>query len=256
MKPMKIVKIVIWFTFIAGILLLVSFINAEHRKSTCKGIEITMDYQDGEPLITPEKIKSKLRPDTLIGKKLTGIDLAKIEKKVNSIPFLSRADAYTTITGNLNIKASQCRPLLRVYTSSNTSYYIDVNGDVIPVSPGYPSRVMIASGNVRIKYADTLNVLDFKEKSVLKDLYLLSDFIDHNLFLKAQIEQIYVNRQKEFELVPKVGKHLIVFGSIENMETKFEKLMNFYEEGLNKTGWNKYSIINLKFENQVVCTKR
>ena len=256
MKPMKILKIVIWFILIAGILVLVSFINVEHRKTTCKEIEINIDYNDGEPLITPGMIKSRLRPDTLIGKKLTDIDLVKIEKKINSIPLLSKADAYTTITGNLNIQARQCQPLLRVYTSTNQSYYIDLNGDVIPVSTGYPSRVMIASGNIRIKYADTLNVLNFKEKSILKDLYLLADFIDNDRFLKAQIEQIYVNRHQEFELVPKVGKHLIVFGSIENMEEKFEKLMKFYEEGLNKIGWSKYSVVNLKFDNQVVCTKR
>ena len=58
MKPMKILKIGIWFLLIAGILVLVSFINVEHRKTTCKEIEINIDYNDGEPLITPEMIKS------------------------------------------------------------------------------------------------------------------------------------------------------------------------------------------------------
>ena len=59
----------------------------------------------------------------------------------------------------------------------------------------------------------------------------------------------------DFELVPKVGNHKIVFGGIDNLESKFEKLMIFYKKGLSKTGWNEYSEINLKFKNQVVCTK-
>ncbi len=256
MKGMKIIKVFAWILLACGIIVLVGFINAEHRKTTCKDIEITIDYRGGEPLMTPEKIKSKIRPDTLLGKKLSEIDLIKIEKKINSIPLLSRADVYTTITGNLNIHARQCKPIVRVYTSSNQSYYFDQNGDVIPVGQSFPSRVLVANGNIRLKYSDTLNVLNFKEKNLLADIYRLAEFINNDKFLKAQIEQIYVNRYKEFELVPKVGKHLIILGSIDDMEKKFEKLMAFYEEGLNKTGWNKYRIVNLKFENQVVCTRK
>ena len=68
--------------------------------------------------------------------------------------------------------------------------------------------------------------------------------------MEAQIEQIAVNKLLEFELVPKVGNHKIVFGGIENLEGKFEKLMIFYKKGLSKTGWNEYSEINLKYKNQ------
>jgi cell division protein FtsQ len=48
-----------------------------------------------------------------------------------------------------------------------------------------------------------------------------------------------------------------VFGDAKDFEEKFEKLKTFYTEGLNKTdGWNKYSTINIKYKNQVVCTKK
>ena len=32
-------------------------------------------------------------------------------------------------------------------------------------------------------------------------------------------------------------------------------VMIFYQNGLNKVGWNIYSTINLEYKNQVVCTK-
>ena len=77
-------------------------------------------------------------------------------------------------------------------------------------------------------------------------------FIDRN----AQIEQLYVNKEFEIELIPRVGNHRIVVGDATDIKTKLDKLKVFYDKGLNKTGWNEYSVINLKFANQVVCKKR
>jgi len=74
--------------------------------------------------------------------------------------------------------------------------------------------------------------------------------------LKIQIEQIYVTKNREYEFVPKVGRHIIIFGGIENMNEKFKKLLVFYHQGINNAGWNTYKSINLKFENQVVCSKK
>ena len=91
---------------------------------------------------------------------------------------------------------------------------------------------------------------------MLDDIYQISKFIDQSEFWKAQIEQVYVDKDLEFVIIPKVGNHKIVFGGIENLAGKFEKLMIFYKQGLSKTGWNEYSEINLKYKNQVVCTKR
>jgi cell division protein FtsQ len=54
-----------------------------------------------------------------------------------------------------------------------------------------------------------------------------------------------------------VGNHKIIFGKAENIAEKFNKLKLFYTEGLNKSdSWRKYSIINLKYKNLVVCTKK
>jgi cell division protein FtsQ len=47
-----------------------------------------------------------------------------------------------------------------------------------------------------------------------------------------------------------------VFGTGDDIEIKFEKLMLFYKEGLSRVGWDKYSTINLKYKNQIVCTKK
>ena len=134
----------------------------------------------------------------------------------------------------------------------------------MPLSSKYSSHVLIANGNIiehyevnrtRVIYCDQENE-NWEKNHLMCDLYELSKFIYENDFWRAQIEQIYVNDEYEFELIPRVGAHIIYFGSIENYKTKFRNLRAFYVQGLNNLGWNEYEKISLKFENQVICTKR
>ncbi len=254
----KIINITVWIVIIAGLLVLVSFIEAEHKKITCKSLYILIDYKDGDPMITSEEVKKQiyLNFDTLIGKKYSEINSANIENLINEMDLVENAEVYTTLTGKMKISVVQRKPILRIINSSNQNFYLDKSGMVMPVSPGYPSRVLVANGSIKQKYSDTLKINVNDEKSVLAKLYKLSSYINNDEFLKAQIEQIYVTKNKEFELVPKVGRQIIIFGDIENMAEKFNKLIVFYHQGMNKTGWDKYKTINLKFENQVVCGKK
>ncbi len=42
----------------------------------------------------------------------------------------------------------------------------------------------------------------------------------------------------EVELVPRSGRHTILFGRIEQVERKFDKLLRFYRNGLQNIGWD------------------
>jgi len=81
-------------------------------------------------------------------------------------------------------------------------------------------------------------------------------YINGDRFWKAQIQQIYVNEEGEFELIPLVGAHVIVFGMFDRAGDKFAKLESFYRNGLNVKGWNSYDMINLKYEGQIVGTRK
>jgi len=56
--------------------------------------------------------------------------------------------------------------------------------------------------------------------------------------------------------VPRVGAHMIMLGSLENYRGKLHKLMVLYREGFSRVGWNQYEWINLKYKDQVICTKK
>ena len=93
--------------------------------------------------------------------------------------------------------------------------------------------------------------------SVLDDIYELAKYLASDSLMSGLITQAYVNEEREIELYPAVGNQKIIFGDATGIEDKFEKLKTFYKEGLNSiNNWNKYSTINLKYKNQVVCTKK
>jgi cell division protein FtsQ len=114
-------------------------------------------------------------------------------------------------------------------------------------------------GNVNISQAmlDGVSVLDTSIKnSILKDIYYLVDYIKNDSFWSAQIDQIYVDGNNEIDLIPRVGNHLIHLGTADNFAGKLRNLSEFYDKVLPAVGWNKYSVINLAFSDQIVCRRR
>lgn len=260
----RILNISMWIAVLTGILVLLSFVNAEKSKITCKSFDVVIDYQDSDPMISPEYIEEIVFADfdSLIGKRISEIDLLSIEKKVNEIPFIESAEVYASLFGNMKINAVQRKPILRVINSENKSYYIDFTGEAVPMPSGFSCRTIVASGHIKQGYNDITianteaTLKDGLNMELINDLHKLASYIYNDEFLNAQIEQIYVTKRKEFELIPKVGRQLILFGNIDNMEKKFDNLIAFYNTGMKNNGWSKYKTINLKFENQVVCAKK
>ena len=84
-----------------------------------------------------------------------------------------------------------------------------------------------------------------------------------------QIEQINVMPDLGIELVPRVGNHIVYIGQLpfykykqqrnklvyDFVIKKMDRLEKFYKYGLSQAGWNKYSYINLEFDNQIICKK-
>jgi cell division protein FtsQ len=68
--------------------------------------------------------------------------------------------------------------------------------------------------------------------------------------------QIYRSQKGEYELIPRVGAHQIILGTLDDFETKLENLQLLYQQGFKQHGWNQYEKINLKYSNQIICTKR
>jgi cell division protein FtsQ len=152
--------------------------------------------------------------------------------------------------------------LIRIVDRNFRSYYIDQEGFVMPVSEYFSAYTLVANGNIhepiRIQRNQSIFSRDSTDRvieSQLTDLYSMALFIRNDDLWNSQIEQIYVNSDNEYILTPRVGSQTIIFGDGKYIKGKFKKLKEIYRV-MNTIGWNTYSTINLKFRNQVVCTKR
>ena len=258
----KILNISIWIITLSVIVAILGFVNVSKKQVTFVKPQVSIDYDTENRFIDEGDILSQVLNKNDTGTLLlTNFNVTQIEEKLNNNHSIKDAQVYKTIDGQLMINVKQRRPIVRIF-SKNDSYYIDEKGNLMPLSNKYTARLLVVNGGVNEpfgkRYQFNYNSLNdsLAEKTLLDDIYKIADFIDRSEFWKAQIEQIHVNKVYEFDLIPKVGNHKIVFGGIDNLEGKFEKLMIFYKKGLSKTGWNEYSEINLKYKNQVVCTKR
>lgn len=257
----KIIQISIWTIVVAAVFVVLGLVNKNQGEMMLGKPIINIDYETENRFIDEEDVLIQIVNENDTAPLLMGnVNVNELEKKIENSPAIKSAEIYKTIDGKLIVDVKQRRPIVRVF-SGNDSYYIDENGWLMLTSVAYTSRLLVVNGDFFEAYSKRYkfnyeNLNDsLKGKTILDDIYQISKFIDKSEFWRAQIEQVYVDKDLEFVLIPKVGNHKIVFGGVENLSGKFEKLMIFYERGLSKTGWNEYSTINLKYKNQVVCTK-
>ena len=205
------------------------------------------------------------RNDALDNTELKNININALEKALNSHPAVENADLSVAVNGDIKIEVKQRTPLVRVFNMSGESYYIDTQSKLMPLSDKYTARVLVVNGNIFEPYSrryrfTVKEIADnkiFREVSMLDDIYKMAEYISNDTLLNGLIHQLSINSDKEFEMYPAIGNHKIIFGGAVDIAEKFEKLKVFYKEGLNKTdNWNKYAIVNLKYKNQVVCTKK
>jgi len=242
----KIALITAVILILAYLLFALFFVNshAKNNSITCKELRIdVVDTLDRNYLTEKDIIntiaKAGLSP---VGKDLSTVSTAAIEKKLGENRLFKRVECYKTMDGTVRIKAYQRVPLLRVF-SMKESYYLDTEDEKMPVPNNYAAYVPLASGYIEDEFAR-------------KQLYEFALFLQQDKFWNSQIKQIYVASNGDVELTPAVGDHQIILGNLDDYKENLEKLRIFYDKGLSRVGWNKYSIINLKYKNQVVCTKR
>jgi cell division protein FtsQ len=135
-----------------------------------------------------------------------------------------------------------------VQNSYGETWFIDSTGAKIPYSGNFSADVLAANGFIHEKYQDSARVYS----GVMKQLLKVANFIKNHPFWNQQFEQCYVDNFGDIILIPRVGKHSIVIGSPENLAEKMENLRIFYIKALKNLGWDKYSVINLKYKNQIV----
>ncbi len=234
---------------LSGLLLAVVYIfatlyifTAKNKDVICQNIEMTFIDNNKINLINTNEIEKFLKDKNLypVGKPLGEIQTEKIESALKTSEMINRAECYTTPSGTIYLKIKQRTPKFRVL--ANESYYIDTERKRIKTSPDYTAYLPVVSGNVSFEMAEG-------------ELFDFITYLEKNSFWNAQIEQIYIRPDKKVELVPRVGDSIILLGTLDNYQSKLEKLKKLYINCFNTIGWNRYKMIDLQYKGQIVCTR-
>jgi cell division protein FtsQ len=246
-----------WAVGLAAFGVLAGFVRSEHRAKACRRLDVRITDGTGYGFVTPADVQAMLagsrkRP---VGKKLSDINMAVLEKLICNNSFVAGAEVFSTVDGTLHIEVRQRRPVIRIINLDEEHFYVDETGAYMPASSQYTADVPVASGFISGRYADR-NVHRGPQGSreLAGQLYALGLFLAGDPFWNAMIEQVYVDERQQLELVPRLGRHTVLLGAADNLREKLDKLKTFYREGLNRAGWDAYSQLNLVYDRQVVCT--
>lgn len=242
---MKKIFATIVFVLLAGYIL-VAAISFCHKptEQICKGIrlEIRDSLETGYMTtadITALLVKNGLNPT---GRHLDEVSLRAMEEVLEASPLIASSECYKTLGGYVVVEVECRRPILRVIPNGGGSYYLDEEGKIIE-HIAKAVYVPVATGYITRKFAQ-------------EELLTLAHYLQNDELWNAQIEQICVTQSGELELIPRVGEHVIVLGRPENYAEKFSNLQTFYEKGLSEVGWDRYSRINVDYNNKVIGTKK
>ena len=258
----KIIQISFFTLTALALLTLTGFIVMHNKDANVTDIEVNIYRSTDVGFLDKTEIMSAIiNGDSLTGSqklKINEINTDIIEDTLAVNPYIDRADSYLTIDGKILINIKEKEPIIRIYDKGGKGFYIDNKGDIFPISKQYAPRVLITNGYINETVTDfTSNITDsIYNKSIFREVFFLTQLINNNELLKAQINQIYVNSKGEYDLIPELGDHIVQFGTINNASTKLRNLEAYYHKYLKTSNWDSYSIINLTYKDQIVCTKK
>lgn len=255
-------KSIIWIVLLLYMVLIYGFVDKRYENQLCSSIEVTVSDSLRTGFVNRKDILDLIEDHGIncLGEPVYTIDLDSIEKAIRSNQIIDECRAYMSLDGTLRVEVWQREPFVRIMEENGKEYYLDREGNVLNISPHFTPHVLVVNGHLRTSFevgspfnVSALNDEDPDRK--MREIFELASYIDADELWRSQILQLYVNAAGEYEMVPRVGPHLIILGPVDNFAEKFENLEIFYKQGLNRVGWNKYLKINLKYKDQIVCTK-
>ncbi len=240
----------------ACILLFVLFIAAKNmgESAKCKGVKIVINDAADNFFIAEKDVKGWVDEWASANVETVEVDNLKIEELENLLAkkvWIEKAEVFFDDEYMLHINISERAPLARVFNSAGQSFYLDAAAHILPIHLQMAARVPVFTN-----YTGSLKQLSRGDSGLLAQTVFLGAAVMKDSFLMAMVEQIDINEERKFEMIPKLGNHIIHFGDTTALEAKFLKLKTFYKEVLAKKGWNMYSAIYLDYKDQVVAKIR
>jgi len=250
----KMLLAVFWCLVGAGTVVLL--VAAIQKKGTqlCRGIDINIRgvnnnfFVDKNDILETISVIAGAQP---VGRSIGSFDLNEMELALARNIWVKNAQLFFDNNDRLQVNVLEREPVARIFTTSGTTFYIDSARAILPLSDKFSARLPVFTN-----FPSDKKVLIKADSNLLSDILVISYALQQDAFHMAMIEQIDITPNRTFEMIPKFGNTLIVFGDAKMAKKKFDKLQLFYNTVVVKAGWNKYSEINVQYINQVVAKRK
>ena len=240
------IKKINWFDVflafvIAALFALVAFANQRNNARYIEQIDVKL-LSSNNHFITQEMVEKSIiqtfpRDSKIVNSELS---LKKIEDKLNKHPMIAKSEVFADVDGKLHAQVTQKKAMARVMNGTG-SFYIDENGNKMPLSNQFSAHVPVVYGELKPK-----------NKKVFSDLL---NTISNDEFLKTTITGIKINPDQSLILTVRDYDYMVEFGHLKEIEKKFDNYKAFVHYSKNDTLIGYYKNVNLRFTEQVVCTK-
>ena len=214
------------------------------RGELCTAVDVEVVNADSTSFVTPQGVLTDLKSQgiKIVGKHMGDINASDIEEALKVSPYLENADIVKCQNGKVLIRVSQLVPVMRVFDGED-SYYLNKAGKRMAATTYYHCDVPVVQGHFTRKYPATR-------------LLPLIDYVESDSLLHSLVTMFQVRDTNNIILVPNISGHVVNIGNADGFENKFAKLKLFYREVLPKRGWNTYDTISVKWNHQIVATRR
>jgi cell division protein FtsQ len=252
-KWQKIVINILWS--IAAAALIVLFVVSWKAKSEKQltDIQVELVGESAQALFMDEiAIRSILNEQGVkAGIPIEKINLTQLEKFIEKTEWVKNAEFFINNKLVLEVKIEQRIPIARVFTASGTSFYIDNEGSRLPLKQLTVLNLPVFTG-----FPTDQPKLSRPDSVLLKDVLFFAKTIQKDSFFMAQVAQVNIEPNGTFQMVPTLGDHLVLLGTVDQLEDKLNRLFTFYKKVWLVSGVNAYQYIDCRFNHQVVALKK
>ena len=243
----------VWSLVATGAVVLLIAATRQQNAKVCSDVVVRVKGVDGVQYISEKNILNTISggaPETMKGQLIKTFDLNQLEQLLEKNLWIRNAELFFDNKDVLHVDITERQPVARVFAVSGETFYVDDMGEQLPTTNDQIARVPVFTS-----FPTITKPLVSKDSVLLQQVKEVGTYLLKHNFWMAQVEQVNINNY-ELELIPKLGNHIIQFGEGTNVDAKFNRLLLFYKQIMNKTGWNYYSSLDVRYDKQLVAVRR
>ncbi|MCS3530301.1 FtsQ-type POTRA domain-containing protein [Chryseobacterium sp. JUb7] len=233
----RILKIAIT-VILLGFLLSFSLKRFNSQKITDNKISVKMNEKTPVYFVDEKDIREIVKKENP-SEKVGDLDIPALEKRINALPAIDSANVYLNLNGKLNLDIKQRVPVFRL-NKDGKDFYVDEKGIEFPISRTYSHPCMLVTGNVK--------------KDEYEKLAELVEKIDKDDFSKKYFIGISKDNNGDYNLLTSEGNYKVELGDLDNIDLKVKGFKAFVEKYLVYQDPQKYNMVSIKYQNQIVAT--